>query len=205
MTKTCAKCETAKPVGEFGFDRSRVDGRFPWCKPCKRGSDGTSHARHRPARNASARARYRQDPAPQRARSAQWYAANRDRKLATVLAWQSANPERAREIKRASWRRAWITDPERFREAWRRREAAIRQGREVFDFSPAQLADKIRYWGGRCWMCGAQASCVDHVKPLVAGGAHMLANLRPACTPCNARKAGRWPLRNHSRSGLLEP
>jgi hypothetical protein len=34
--KHCTRCQTTKPRSEFGRDRSRRDGLYPWCKPCKR-------------------------------------------------------------------------------------------------------------------------------------------------------------------------
>lgn len=48
-------------------------------------------------------------------------------------------------------------------------------------------------YGGRCYLCGEEAQATDHVKPLVAGGAHLPCNLRPICNRCNSVKAGRWP------------
>ena len=47
-----------------------------------------------------------------------------------------------------------------------------------------------------CWMCGAEATEIDHVKPLSAGGSNWPANLRPACHPCNRAKSNHWPLRS---------
>lgn len=62
-------------------------------------------------------------------------------------------------------------------------------------FTQAQQDARWAMWGGRCWICGvADATEEDHVKPLSAGGWHCLANLRPACKPCNASKQGAWPL-----------
>ncbi|UXA19558.1 HNH endonuclease [Mycobacterium sp. SMC-4] len=43
-------------------------------------------------------------------------------------------------------------------------------------------------------MCGAAWSTIDHVKPIAAGGAHMLCNLRPMCGSCNPSKGAKWPL-----------
>ena len=40
-------------------------------------------------------------------------------------------------------------------------------------------------YGRACWRCGAWASTVDHVQPVILGGTHDLSNLRPACTRCN--------------------
>ena len=60
--------------------------------------------------------------------------------------------------------------------------------------SPENVADKMAYWGNKCWICGGAAGTVDHVKPIAAGGAHLLCNLRPACQSCNSTKGKRWPL-----------
>ena len=57
-----------------------------------------------------------------------------------------------------------------------------------------QLAARWAFYGGKCWMCGTPAAHMDHVKPLARGGSKWPANQRPACWPCNSRKAARWPL-----------
>lgn len=62
-----------------------------------------------------------------------------------------------------------------------------------------QLAARIAYYGGRCWMCTAPWTCIDHVKPLAAGGSNWPANLRPACRSCNARKQHHWPYPTSTR------
>ena len=77
-----------------------------------------------------------------------------------------------------------------------RRACAARRARKrnngVIPFSEAQLRQRWTYYGGRCWMCGVDADCTDHVKPLARGGSHILCNLRPACTPCNNSKKDAW-------------
>lgn len=55
--------------------------------------------------------------------------------------------------------------------------------------------DKLRRaWraqGRGCIYCGAPATTVDHVVPLVRGGTNFEGNLAPACKECNSRKAFR--------------
>lgn len=63
----------------------------------------------------------------------------------------------------------------------------------IGEVTPELLAAKLAYWGWACHLCGGDPTDWDHVKPLAKGGAHMLANLRPACDPCNSRKRDRWP------------
>jgi len=55
-----------------------------------------------------------------------------------------------------------------------------------------QLMARIDYFGGLCWICKDPMEAVDHVKPIVAGGALWPSNLRPICRTCNSSKAGRW-------------
>jgi hypothetical protein len=55
-----------------------------------------------------------------------------------------------------------------------------------------QLEARIAYFGGRCWICGAPWECLDHVKPVSAGGPDLPANFRPACTSCNSTKRKTW-------------
>lgn len=36
--KTCSKCQTPKPLSEFGNNRTTKDGKSYYCKPCARNS-----------------------------------------------------------------------------------------------------------------------------------------------------------------------
>lgn len=71
------------------------------------------------------------------------------------------------------------------------RKRALRKAVQHIDFDAGQLQLRLSMFGA-CWMCGAEATAVDHVKPVAKGGGHLLANLRPACQPCNSRKGSSW-------------
>lgn len=117
--------------------------------------------------------------------------------------WVDANPEKM-DAARSAWNesnREWWTQrrrdrrrthPEEKRAEEARRRARKKQA-QVVAFAPAQLEARLSVFGHRCWMCGAEGTTVDHVKPLSKGGAHMLCNLRPACRPCNSAKSDTWP------------
>lgn len=62
------------------------------------------------------------------------------------------------------------------------------------DFTASDLEARMSMFAHRCWLCGSSFEAIDHVKPLSAGGAHMLGNLRPICQECNGRKHAVWPL-----------
>lgn len=191
--KFCPRCREVKPCAEFGAHKKWADGLFPYCRPCKRASDRASHVRHKPDRNAAMREQYSANKDAYKARAAAQYERDRDAGKRRATEWAKANAVRRLEIRTESARRRYAIDPEPKREAWRRRHAAIRRGCAVYPFSPTQLAAKVAFWGSRCWICSGPYDAIDHVKPLAKQGPHMLANLRPVCTPCNTRKRDRWP------------
>lgn len=192
--KRCARCGETKPLDDFPDGKKWSDGKFPYCRVCKRAAERESHARNRAKRNAKMREHYAGNKEPYKARARAQYAADPAAGAKRAAAWAAANPERAREIRIACERRSYAINPERKREVFRRRYAAIRRGCAVLPFTTEQLAAKVAYWGGLCWMCSAPYESIDHVKPLNKGGAHILSNLRPACGPCNTRKRDHWPI-----------
>ena len=82
---------------------------------------------------------------------------------------------------------------ERGREYSQRRRVR-KQGSAIEWPIPAdKVQARIDYYGGRCYICGAEdADTIDHVKPIAKGGAHIPANLRPACLSCNSSKRDTW-------------
>lgn len=142
------------------------------------------------------------------AKREEYYYANRDACLAASKRYRQENRKKIQAVQR-EWRlrnqakvrqcvKRWA-DANRERQRWlvndweaRQRVAAF--GGAVIRFTLDQFEARMAFYGGCCWMCGSpDANEVDHVKPIAHGGAHMLANLRPACGPCNRSKAYRWP------------
>lgn len=127
------------------------------------------------------------------ARQARWLESNRERRREHARRYNATHPG----LIRAGYERRRREQPERQREKGRnaaaRRHARIKAVSFV-PFTDEQLRARLAFYGNRCWMCGAEGTVVDHVKPLAKGGAHILANLRPACQGCNSRKQARWPL-----------
>lgn len=168
---TCAGCGMA-----WTYARSSQFGRLPLrCDACR-------------AESIRVRARSSGALPAVKERKKQWAEAHRDRRRASQKAWKVANPERVRADGRARKKR----NPELNR-SYNQARNAKKRGLTVVPFAKAQLLARLALYAGRCWMCGAAADVIDHVKPLAAGGAHMLCNLRPACTWCNSRKNDQWP------------
>lgn len=193
-TKACARCRATKPLSEFAPGKKWGDGLFPYCRDCKRAADREYHSRHLGARKATKRKQYARNSQAYKKRAMDAYAADPETVKRRASEWRKANPERRKQIVAASAKRRHELSPERRREVWRRRHAAIKRGVAVYQFTASDVALKVAYWGSACWVCRSPYQAIDHVKPLKKGGPHMLANLRPICTSCNTRKLDRWPL-----------
>jgi 5-methylcytosine-specific restriction endonuclease McrA len=194
-SKRCAKCGEVKSVDDFGPSKQQRDGKFPYCRPCKRVCDKVSAAKYKEARSASAAARYAANPEPAKARSRARYERDPGAWKASSLRWTKANPEKRKAVV-SGWQKR---NKDAVNEATRRRYAR-RRGATVVRFTKAQLEQRMAYWDNRCWMCHGPRQAIDHVKPLSRGGAHMLCNLRPVCWSCNSSKNDAWPVNTARRT-----
>ena len=216
-SKTCARCGESKCVSAFNRLSAAKDGLQSWCRICQAEYRRERYPEHRErdiqrarewnVANAdrvrgNARERYRRDPETKlkswrksKAKHGEKWSASASARRRENLEeyrererkWRAVNAESVAERKR----RYRKTNPnvvlqEKAKEG--RRRAVVQSGA----VTPEDIAQRIDYYGGLCWICGEPASVVDHVKPLVAGGPHSPANIRPACAACNHRKGGRW-------------
>lgn len=67
---------------------------------------------------------------------------------------------------------------------------ARKEAAEVAGPVPPEVYAAVRA-SGPCVYCGADATTVDHVRPLSRGGAEAECNLVPACGSCNSSKGYR--------------
>lgn len=184
MLKLCSKCRQQKSLDSFARCSSRPDGRQYTCRECHR-----DYARER-------------------------YPLVRQREIANAKAWNVANPERkAASNKRhrdktkeicAERSRQWrIKNPGATLaiKAWRERHPDVvreysLKRRSLLTGAPgfasaAQIAARVEFYGGRCWLCGGEANSIDHVIPVSRGGSNWPSNLRPACRHCNSAKGAK--------------
>jgi 5-methylcytosine-specific restriction endonuclease McrA len=195
--KRCSKCGEMKPFASFHKDRARKDGLQGRCKPC--------HI-------AAVSAAIRKNPTRHRIQTDKYRDTHRDRVRETARDRWHRNPKRVvamdarltkeevaalKPIRQAERFRRWVeANPERHAELSRRlamRYYARKKGAQGYS-SIDQVRARWDYYGGRCWMCGAEATQTDHVIPLNRGGTDWPANQRPACAPCNQSKSDTWPL-----------
>jgi 5-methylcytosine-specific restriction endonuclease McrA len=203
-TKRCARCGLDLPVASFHRDPRYKSGLASYCKSCK-----TAYKREwdkaNPDRLRESRQKQRaRDPKAFDARGHAWRARNRDKVNAWQRAWRERHPDYQRSWldQNPDYHKAWEAEKRPYRlraskdpegtAAGAKRRRARKLGSAVVPFTKDQLRARLSMFPG-CWMCGADAVEVDHVKPLSKGGAHMLCNLRPICTPCNRSKGAKWP------------
>jgi 5-methylcytosine-specific restriction endonuclease McrA len=143
------------------------------------------------------------DPARKRDYQRQWVRKNaerhREQSRAGVKRWRKRHPDEHRAYRRAhyaanasrlnaqkaEWHRAHPEVRVAMRQRRRAREAA------GGSFTGAEWRALVKEYGFRCGYCGLLRPLEpDHRIPLERGGPNVIANIIPACGPCN-RKKGR--------------
>lgn len=121
-------------------------------------------------------------------------------KLARLLAWKAADPERAKAC--AAIRRS--ADPVRVRAYTAKRKALKKASGGTY--TAADIADLHRLQKGKCAICKTsirETYHIDHITPLVRGGSNARSNLQLLCPPCNQRKSDRDPIAHMQSLGML--
>lgn len=160
----------------------------PPCDPCRR-ANSENTLRWQIENREKHRAKGQRWTKAHPEHASDYYARNREAQLAYQRQYRTDNADAVRQVVR-EWTRA---NPQAVLENSRRYKLRKR-GATIVRFTAAQLDHRMSMFGYRCWMCGGPFEHVDHVKPLSKGGAHCLANLRPACASCNVVKSDKWPL-----------
>ena len=183
------------------------------CDPCSAARLEYMHRWRRSKNGIACRKRYEAENREAiRAERKQYSAENSAAIVERVRQWRIANPERYREQLRqytdetreirSERNRQWkIDNPDRKREharQYQHRRRARMMATQVADFTLEQMEQKMAYYGNSCYLqipdiCTGGFDHIDHVKPISKGGAHILANTRPACKPCNEYKSDKWP------------
>lgn len=167
----CANCHREREL-----QRGRSKGAKPYVPPthcAKRGHELTDETRRKgPGKWTLCAVCHRIDEndrrkaaiAESRRRAREYARAHKAEARARHKAWREANVERAR---------AYARDAQRARHVGRDPD-----GKEYLKIL---LRDPCSY-------CGGPAGTIDHIRPVVRGGANVWENLTAACKTCNLRK-----------------
>ena len=208
MTKKCSKCSMVKSREMFGKDKNRLDGKYPWCKPCRNAGGARyratnylrikgANAVYRENNRETVRARGRlwagSNPEKVKARGARARAADPESWTAKSRRWEAENPDRHRASRQAYKR------SEQGRIA-NRAQKAKRRSKDRGYYKVADVLSLFAEQSSLCFYCPKILDRevddwhVDHYMPLSRGGANTRENLRLACAPCNLRKAAKDPV-----------
>jgi 5-methylcytosine-specific restriction endonuclease McrA len=202
--KRCGKC-LGRYLARRAFhkDRKHPSGYVRCCKDCVAARSAKRYADNGDTIRAGCRARAAKNKAQLSERRKVKRAANRtehnakqrayaranpDKSHAYTKKWREKNAERVNATKRA-WDKANPASRKLCLARYRARLKAIR----LHPITKSDLESRISVFGDACAYCGGEWSHLDHVKPIAKGGPHCLANLRPACAPCNRRKHSKSP------------
>lgn len=188
MEKLCPSCNKMLDYTCFGKNKSKKDGLQNYCKGCRK-----AQAEQSAERIAIYQKEYRKKNADRLSQAAkEKYSANPEYYKEKAKAWRDANPERKKNLDRR-WQQ---NNKDRVNINCARRRA-WKQSIQSVKYTAEDLLGKLVVWKYRCYLCDELLDDTlhwDHVKPLRAGGADMLCNLRPAHGSCNMSKGGKWPL-----------
>lgn len=175
----------------------------------KRAYDKARYEAKKDEIKAKVRARYWADPEKVKAyekryreehpdlvaeRKRQYVQANRDKHNARNKRWKDANPDKVATTNRR-WKQA---NPDKHRETERRR-AALKRGSQVEKVDYRAICERD---GWACQLCGEpvdatlrhpdpMSGSIDHIVPIIGGGAHSYANTQLAHLRCNISKGAR--------------
>ena len=157
-TKTCNKCGETKAISEFYKHKDCKYGVRSKCKVCVK------------------------------TESAEYYAENRNKKLAWHAKWRAENQEKKRTSD-AKWQK----DNPGKRRAIKQRYRAKKRNAQG-DCTAEQLQARFDYHGNKCVYCDSTENLhADHQIPLSRGGTNFASNMVPACASCNLSKGAKTP------------
>jgi len=199
-TKRCSLCHWHLPLSCFHKYR---DGLRPECKDCRKVVTRSDYLKRRKKISEYGKRYNAENRDKLAAYSKKYRAANAATLKVKKAAYAKLHDVAAKMVERNRVRRH--TDPERanqYSRNWRKRnpekrrasakQNKIKRKQVAGTCSPEQWIAKCEYFGWRCYLCHvpltAEATHMEHRKPLSRGGSHWPANLAPACQSCNLSK-----------------
>lgn len=195
IVKTCCSCRLEKSPDAFTVDRSRKDGRYPYCRLCVKARRPTRTVKpltdeQKTKYLAARKIIYASDPENHKARNRAWKRENREKHLAGNAAWASANKEKVLESNRR-WDKAnrHVGTAKQARRRAATRLATPKWADQEAILEIYRQAEVARRTGFKC--------DVDHIVPLISQlvcGLHVPANLQIEDAFKNRSKGNRsWP------------
>lgn len=207
--KFCSRCNTTKPLSDFGPNRSRKDGLQAYCRTCYKQYMQNHYLANVSKRKAYRKAQYWSDPSKAREDASRWYYENIERARKTRNLYYDKNAKRVIERARAHEVQQRKRDLERFKRMKAAHSARRRARQRENCIAPVNYEDVLRRDGTFCYLCQQPITDgsihIDHVIPIAADGSHTLQNLRVTHGVCNDSKGTKTPWEWWDRKNLPYP
>jgi 5-methylcytosine-specific restriction endonuclease McrA len=96
--KTCSKCLTTKPLGEFNNSKNSKDGKFQWCRQCCCEYAKAFRARNADRVNEERRAKYAENKQPTLSYMRERYWRDPEARRLASAEWRKNNPEKSKAL-----------------------------------------------------------------------------------------------------------
>jgi 5-methylcytosine-specific restriction endonuclease McrA len=177
VDRICRACGRFLPAVMFR-------GLYDHCKNCIRVRSHANYLQRRAVDLARAKERVAANRPRLLAYKAAYYAAHREELDAKAKAWVADNREKRREVARNYARR----HPDEAAQSRHSRRARMKGAR----VEPVSMDVLYARDGGICQICkrpvSREAASMDHIIPIVDGGAHALWNVQLTHLTCNLRR-----------------
>jgi 5-methylcytosine-specific restriction endonuclease McrA len=201
QTKICCTCRRLLSVDSYYAAPKTKDGLYRRCKDCHNAATRRWRAENIEKHTASVRAWQAAHPDIIRAAIKKHRASGKH--LAVRRLWRARNHDRVIVVERAGHRKFAAQNPDKIRAYKHRRRVREKSGDHFTDAQISNLYEKQR---GKCAVCFSRLGAkyhIDHVVPLVAGGANSIDNIQLLCVPCNLSKGGKDPIVFRQQRGML--
>jgi len=184
--KRCPACQRTLPTSEF-YTSKKTPGKLgSYCKSCTK-ELALAWQRANPDKvKASAKVYREKRP------YGSWSETKKGQSLEARKAYYARNKELTKTRAQKSKSEAKAADPIRYRARTAIHNNRCRSKRYgvLSDFGIADWDKLMTEFNRSCAWCKAPAAILDmdHIQPMVLGGADVVGNLVPVCRPCNAHK-----------------
>lgn len=203
--KRCSKCGEERQLNDFPNDKSRRDGKHPYCKPCMRAKtaawkaadpertkrlDAEWRRKNIDKKRASDRNYYKANREKVKAAVARWHSENREKSRAAKQAWAKANPDKVR----AAHARDYEKNRPRFTAHANKRRAGLQQRACLLTPEGEQKIKALYGFAAYLTEKFGKPYHVDHIVPLfgkTCSGLHHPDNLRVVLAQHNLSKSNK--------------
>jgi len=189
ITKVCITCKKEKEISEFHF-RSDTKKYRNECQECNLGFHKNLYRKQAEKLKAQAREYSKKYYPTVKEKKKKYAKENKEKIQARMFSYQKDYYIKNKEYIQERHKK-WETENSEKRAVITSRRRSLQASAEG-SFSDLEWLDLCKKYGNKCLCCGeVKKLTVDHVIPLILGGANSIENIQPLCKSCNSKKGGK--------------